>query len=112
MLRCWSSSLKPPGQLQKRLGPKKRGARPQWRNNVILPNNKCRRWKLMWLLLPILLAGCAPSSTRYVAVEGPAVPPLPSEARVSRVPTPSVCSSTCSKGWNQLVEKSLSTLTD
>lgn len=79
---------------------------------MILPRNKPRRWKWMSLLLPILLAGCGASSTRYVAVDPPAVPPLPTEARVSRVPTPSVCSSTCSRGWNQLVERSLNTLTE
>lgn len=66
--------------------------------------------RLLTLIMPALLLGaCASSSPSYNVV--PETPPLPTEARVSQVPTPSICSSGCSAGWTKLVETSADTLT-
>lgn len=71
------------------------------------PNNRSTRRVLMLLMLVPLLASCARSLPVYVPPA--AIPALPAEAR--QPSTPSVCLSTCSRGWNQLVGKSLNTLT-
>ncbi len=67
------------------------------------PHNKLLSRVLMLALLGMLLTGCAsefPSSLQPVAP--PAIPPLPAQARVSLVETPSMCSSTCSAGLTAL----------
>lgn len=76
------------------------------------PHNKPRRHALMLPLLGMLLTSCAnelPISSPPVAP--PAIPPLPAQARVSLVETPSMCSSTCSAGLTKLRDSWLATPT-
>ena len=69
------------------------------------------------LMLPALLGllnACAhssPPSSLPPGVKPAKVQPLPAQARVSKVPTPSICSPTCSAGQTARRESSLSTLT-
>lgn len=67
-------------------------------------------WRLMLPLLGIALSGCAPPLLRPSA-EPARVPSLPSQARVSLVPIPSMCSVSCSHGVMQTRENSASMLT-
>lgn len=95
-LEPWLQPQKPPGQ----------------KNNAELPNRKelpmlqRKNVTRLWLMLvppTLLLTSCAhelPSSWQPVAP--PAIPPLPAQARVSLVETPSMCSSTCSAGLTAL----------
>ena len=63
---------------------------------------------LMLMPLMLLIASCANPSPVIV----PATPlPLPAQARVSQIPTPSECLPTCSAGWAKLVNESADTLT-
>lgn len=65
---------------------------------------------LLTLILPVLLlSACASKSPSYNVV--PAIPPLLAEAKVSQVPTPSVCSPNCTTGWSKMVGQSADTLT-
>ncbi|CAJ0740789.1 hypothetical protein R76696_03141 [Ralstonia mannitolilytica] len=91
------------------------------KNNAELPNTKelpmLQRKNVtgLWLTLvplTLLLTSCAhesPSSWQPVAP--PAIPPLPAQARVSLVETPSMCSSTCSAGLTALRESLANTPT-
>ena len=70
--------------------------------------NKLKLPALMLMLPMLLTVGCANRSPIIV----PATPiPLPAQAKVSQIPTPSVCLPTCSKGWQIEVQKSVDTLT-
>jgi type IV pilus biogenesis protein CpaD/CtpE len=72
------------------------------------PKNKPFKPALMLMPLLLLTVGCANRSPIIV----PATPiPLPAQAKVSLVPTPSVCSQSCLKGWQTEVQKSVDTLT-
>jgi len=67
------------------------------------PRNKLRLLPLMLLLPALLLTACAHESPDLSPPpEHPAIPPLPAQARVSLVATPSMCSSTCSAGLTAL----------
>jgi len=76
----------------------------------MMPKNRPPQRPLMLIVPALLLSACASKSP--VSVRAPEIPPLPAEARVSQVPTPSICSSGCSAGWTTLVETSADTLTD
>ncbi len=76
------------------------------------PQNKLLSPVLMLALLVLLLSACAHeliNSSPQVAP--PAIPPLPAQARVSLVETPSMCSSTCSAGLTALRESLANMLT-
>ena len=74
----------------------------------MLPKNKPFKPALMLMPLMLLIAGCANRSPIIV----PATPiPLPAQAKVSQIPTPSECLPTCSAGWAKLVSESADTLT-
>lgn len=63
----------------------------------------------MLLPLALLLMGCAqPSIVSAPPPAPPRIPVLPSEARVSLVPIPSVCLPSCSQG----IQRSLSSSAD
>lgn len=65
--------------------------------------NKLLSRVLMLALLALLLTGCVHELTSSSPpVAPPAIPPLPAQARVSLVETPSMCSSTCSAGLTSL----------
>ena len=53
-----------------------------------------RRGMLLALMLSV--AGCSSGPMRWLMPQQVAIPPLPTEAR--QVPTPSICSPTCSDG--------------
>ncbi|MDF2861333.1 MAG: 57, gp57 [Achromobacter mucicolens] len=66
-----------------------------------------RKWPLlrrgMLLVLVLSAAGCSSASTRWLAPQQVAIPPLPTEARQG--PTPSICSPTCSAGLASELER-------
>ncbi len=62
---------------------------------------------LMLTLLTLLVTACAQPSTVIAPPPAPPrVPSLPSEARVSLVPIPSICSSGCSNGIRESLKRS------
>lgn len=68
------------------------------------------RSRLLWLLpLLLILSACAGKS--LVSVPAAAIPPLPDEARVSKVPIPSVCLPTCTSVVQQTLSREADTLT-
>lgn len=75
----------------------------------MMPRNRPPLRLLMLIAPVLLLSACASKSP--VSVPPAEIPPLPAEARVSQVPTPSICSSGCSAGWTRLVETSVDSLT-
>ena len=76
-----------------------------------MPKLKSTLWRLIWPLLALLLTACA-QPLPVQPVEPARVPPLPAQARVSLVPTPSICWLTCSIGIAKSLSQSASTLTD
>jgi len=79
----------------------------------MLPKNSIRR-ALLTLLPLLLMSACATNSPPFSpqSAEPAKIPFLPSEARVSQVPTPSICSPTCTAGVTKLREQSLHMLTN
>lgn len=74
---------------------------------------KSTRHTPLWLLLTALLTGCAANSPLSPPVIAPpAIPALPDQARVSKVPIPSICSPSCLQGLTQLRESWQATLTE
>ncbi len=68
---------------------------------------------LMLTLLTLLVSACAQPQTVIAPPPAPPrVPSLPSEARVSLVPTPSICSSGCSNGIRESLKRSADLLTN
>jgi len=67
-------------------------------------------WRLMLPLLVIALSGCAQPSLQPSAVPA-RVPSLPTQARVSLVPMPSMCLPSCTANLRTEQEKSLYMLT-
>ena len=73
-----------------------------------MQTNKLKLPALTLIPLTLLIASCGNSSPLIV----PATPiPLPAQAKVSQIPTPSECLPTCSAGWAKLVSESADTLT-
>ena len=75
----------------------------------MMPKHKLLpRW--LTLIVPVLLlSACAQNSPSYNVV--PEIPPLPDEARVSKVPIPSVCLPTCMSVVQQTLSSEADTLT-
>lgn len=75
-----------------------------------------RNWLLcvlMPMLLPLLVTACAqPSIVVSPPPKPPSVPSLPSEARVSLIPVPSICAQGCSVGIRESLKSSESMLTN
>src|SRR3546814_10659793 len=95
--RLWQMAKLWPGLQNSADGWRERGL-SMMQKHKLLP-----RW--LTLIVPVLLlSACARNLPVYVPP--PEIPPLPAEARASLVPIPSVCSSTCSIGWAELVEQS------
>lgn len=68
---------------------------------------------LMPMLLPLLVTACAqPSIVVSPPPKPPSVPSLPSEARVSLIPVPSICAQGCSVGIRESLKSSESMLTN
>lgn len=68
---------------------------------------------LMPMLLPLLVTACAqPSIVVSPPPKPPSVPSLPSEARVSLIPVPSICAQGCSVGIRESLKLSESMLTN
>lgn len=66
--------------------------------------------RLLMLIAPVLLlTSCASKSPNYNVV--PEIPPLPDEARVSKVPIPSVCLPTCMSVVQRTLSSEADTLT-
>lgn len=80
-----------------------------------MPQTKKPKWPALLLgMLTLLLQGCAHDSPSIQppSVAPPRIPVLPSEARVSKVQTPSMCSPLCSQGLTTLRESWLPTAID
>ena len=75
----------------------------------MMPRNRPLLRLLMLLPLLLILGACAQRSS--VSVPPPAIPPLPDEARVSKVPIPSVCLPTCTSVVQQTLSHEADTLT-
>lgn len=68
---------------------------------------------LMLTLLALLVTACAqPSIVVAPPPEPPRVPSLPSEARVSLIPVPSICTQGCSAGIRESLKASERSLTN
>lgn len=74
-----------------------------------MPKPALQSWKLMLLALVLVLTACAPLSAPPSTQPG--IPGLPSEARASLVPMPSMCSLSCSRGVMTLRDDLANTLT-
>ena len=75
----------------------------------MMPRHRPPLRLLMLLPLLLILSACAQRSS--VSVAAPVIPPLPDEARVSKVPIPSVCLPTCMSVARQTLSREADTLT-
>lgn len=70
--------------------------------------------RVLTLLLPTLLASACATPSPVIAPPPapPQVPSLPSEARVSLIPVPSICQPSCSQGIRESLKSSEDLLTN
>lgn len=71
-----------------------------------------RRVLTLTLLVPLVTACAQPSIVVSPPPKPPSVPSLPSEARVSLIPVPSICAQGCSVGIRESLRSSESMLTN
>lgn len=69
----------------------------------MLPKQLPQRRALTLLLLPMLCAACGHNSPRSEPVPGPAIPPLPAQARQTDSPTFSINAQRDIRRWQQLL---------